>query len=163
MFVDTRPPPTSLNRVTNTPLSNAPVSIVAYHGIDQPSRPLPVYQRQHVVQEKSGIIPSQMSTPGSTPENSSTEGSSVSSEASTSAVSTMMSRERGFLLMCVNTGEYMTELNHIETTYLGNDYVLFSNIRASYEALRQAPLKFYSLYHPTSARLVRVSLLFRLS
>lgn len=73
---------------------------------------------------------------GSTLESSLTQGSSVLSEASTSAVLTMMFRERSFLLMCVNTRKYMTELSHIETTYLGNDYVLFLNIRASYKALR---------------------------
>jgi len=163
MFVDTRSPPTSLNRVTNALLSNAPVSTVGDHEIGQPSHPPPVHQRRHRVQEQSGVIPNQMSTPGGTRENSSTQGSSVLSEASTSTASTMMFRERGFLLMCVNTGKYMTELSHVETTYLGNDYVLFSNIRANYEALSRAPLKFYSLYHPTSARLVRVSLLSRWS
>jgi len=80
----------------------------------------------------------------------------VASETDTTSSSTIRLRERGSLLMCVNCGKFMTELSHIETTYLGNDHLLFLNVRASYEKLRGSALKRWSLYHPTSARLVRV-------
>jgi hypothetical protein len=158
MSVDEQPSLSSLNQATDTP-----VSIVAGHESAPRSNESREQQRGPQVQEQSTFAPNQISTPSRQMENSRTAVSSISTETSTSSASTMVLRERGFLLMCVNTGKYMTELSHIETTYLGNDYVLFSNIRANYEALRGAALKPYSLYHPTSARLVRVSLSFPMS
>lgn len=65
-------------------------------------------------------------------------------------------REKSFLLMCVNTERSVTELSHVETTYIGNDHIFFSNIKAEYEALR-SPLGFWTLFIPNKVSLVQVS------
>jgi hypothetical protein len=65
-------------------------------------------------------------------------------------------RDRAFLLMCANTAKFRTELAHIETTYVGNDQILFANIKAKYEELRGSPLRFFSLFIPSSIHLIKV-------
>ncbi len=150
LFVDEKPSSPSLCRGTQGQIYSLPASDAA----SQSQQP-PDLHSQNGGQEQRNTINSQNTLSTSKLKNSRVE-LNATTETDTSSTSNIMLRERGFLLMCVNTGRFMTKLSQIETTYLGNDYVLFSNLRASYEELRGSPLKSWSLYHPSSARLVRV-------
>ncbi|MCJ1467445.1 hypothetical protein MMC07_006070 [Pseudocyphellaria aurata] len=65
-------------------------------------------------------------------------------------------REKRFLLLCINTGKYQTELDQIDISVIDDDQMLFQEIRQRYYSLRRCTR--FSFFIPISVRPVRFEL-----
>lgn len=61
-----------------------------------------------------------------------------------------------FLLLCVNKGKYRVNLENVEVTNIGDDQVLFSQMRQAYGRIRGSKMGPLSLFIPVSVNIIKV-------
>jgi hypothetical protein len=60
------------------------------------------------------------------------------------------------LLLCVNKGKYRVNLKNVEVTNIGDDQVLFSQMRQAYGRIRRSKMEPLLLFIPVSVTIIKV-------